>query len=50
MESVLIEPINIFDNENTTENKELCSICLDEINEENVESIYTLNTCNHKFH
>jgi len=50
MESLLIQPINIFEDENVTENKELCSICLDEIIEENVDTIYTLETCNHKFH
>jgi len=50
MESVLIQPIDIFDNQNVSESKELCSICLEEINEKNVESIYSLQTCNHKFH
>ena len=47
MQNHIIEPINVF--EISEENdKELCSICLDEMNIP--ESIYKIESCNHCFH
>jgi hypothetical protein len=47
MQNHIIEPINIF--EVSEENdKDLCSICLDEMNIP--ESIYIIESCNHCFH
>jgi len=43
----IIEPINIFEVIDT-DDKELCSICLDEMI--NPEGLYKIESCNHTFH
>lgn len=47
MQNHIIEPINVFEI-NEENDKELCSICLDEMNIP--VSIYKIESCNHCFH